>query len=105
MSNIFQNIYNFIKRLFFSQTSKILLKKNIDGQSKKKIKVKHHIPMIQKWIRGKEQVITAIVVLALIIFIWFLYLIWGTWSPAKFIGGIEQYDDIELPGKNPYDKK
>ncbi|HPG29743.1 MAG TPA: hypothetical protein PKY81_11065 [bacterium] len=99
------NLMNLLKKIIFSRTDKLIIQKSSTGQTKKKIKVKHHIPMIRKWLQGKEQIVTAFVVLALLIFMWFLYLIWGTWSPAKFAGGIQQYDDIELPGKNPYDKK
>jgi len=58
-----------------------------------------------KIVKGREQVITAFVVGVVLIALWFLYLIFGTWSPAKFMAGVDQNEEIKLPGNNIYNEK
>jgi len=58
-----------------------------------------------KIVKGCEQVITVFVVGIVLMALWFLYLIFGTWSPAKFMAGINQNEEIKLPGNNVYDEK
>ncbi len=40
----------------------------------------------------------------LLLLLLFLYDLFGTWSYAKKRIGIDQFNEIRLPGKNQYDK-
>jgi len=105
MNELTCKLKNLISKYLFNRTSRETIVNEPRNQVKKKIKVKHHIPRIQKWISQKRDVLTVFIVGVILMTIWFIYLFLGTWSPAKFKGNIEQYDEIELPGKNPFDKK
>jgi len=96
-------IYNFFSKIFFNET--VSSDKFVESEFKKKKKIKKHLPMFRKWIEGKELMITAGVCLLLLMALWFGGMIFSTWSPTKFFAGVEQYEDLELPGKNQFDKQ
>jgi hypothetical protein len=105
MKQFTNTILNFFRKIFFSQTKTVYYTEPGTGKKSQKIKIKHHIPLIKKIFSGNEQLITAIVVLSLLLGLWFLYIVFGTWDVAKFAARIDQDQEIELPGKNPFDKK
>ena len=74
-------------------------------QNKSKKKIKKGAPMLTKLFAGKEQMVTAGVMLVVLLLLLFLYDLFGTWDYAKKEIGVDQFLDIELPGKNNFDKK
>jgi hypothetical protein len=103
IKKIFYRIKYTLSKYFFGTTKKVYFTGDKERKHKK-IKVKHHIPFFKRLISGNEQLITAILVLSIFLGLWFLYMVFGTWDVAKFIAGIDQTEEIKLPGENPFDK-